>query len=61
MGVGIGKFLFDYVLKTFLPQNECSGCMLSSGRLPVTLRCGNRLNIIMGWNGHVDKLELNDT
>jgi len=38
VGVGIGKFFFDYVFKTF------SGCMLASGWLPVSLR------ICTGWN-----------
>ena len=55
--VGIGKFLFDILVT----KSECSGCMLASGWLAVTLRSGNGLIIIIGWNGHVEKLELNDT
>jgi len=39
----------------------CCGCMLASGWLPVTLRFGNGLNSIIGWNGHVEELELSDT
>ena len=49
VGVGIGKFLFVYVLKTFSPQKlRFFGFMLASGLLPLSLRSYNGLDIIMG-------------
>jgi hypothetical protein len=35
--------------------------MFASDWHPVTLRYCNGLNIIVGWNVHVEELELNDT
>jgi len=37
VGVGLGKFFFDYVLKLSRHENTCSGCMLASGCLPVLM------------------------
>ena len=44
MGVGIGKCVKNILAM----KNTYSGCMLDSGRLPVSLRSYKGLNIIMG-------------
>ena len=58
VGVEICKFLFVYVLKTFSPQKlGFFGFVLVSGWLPLSLPSYDGLDIIMGWNGHVEELE----
>jgi hypothetical protein len=47
--VVIGKFLLDLYVKNILARKStCSGCMLASSWLNVSLRSGN------GWHGHVE-------
>jgi len=62
--LGLGGSAYGHVLSWHMFKNilamksTCSGCMLVSDWLPVTLCSGKGLNVIMVWNGHVEKLEL---
>jgi hypothetical protein len=58
--VVIRKFVFVYVLKTFPPRklHVLGSCLHLAYSL---FYCMNGLDIIMGRNGHVEELELNDT
>ena len=48
VGVGIGKFLIDLGFGNFFNTKiTCSGSMLTSGWLSVSLHYNNRLNAVM--------------
>ena len=61
-GSGYRQILIWLCVKNILAKkSKCSGCMLASGWLTVSLRSCNRLNIIMCWKGQIQKLELSGT